>query len=68
MVCGVPAIRGRASGTVPWTLSESELGILCDVRDPNEFATAILSAINCNEETYDIAQCGFTSVKERFNM
>jgi glycosyltransferase involved in cell wall biosynthesis len=68
MACGVPVVGGRSSGAVPWTLGDGEFGILCDVRNPVDLANTILHAMENRGDTSRIAERGYASVKERFNM
>jgi glycosyltransferase involved in cell wall biosynthesis len=69
MACGVPVIGGIKSGAVPWTLEEGDSGFLCDVRDVNDVARAILFARDqAPEARYEMALRAWHSVSQRFRV
>jgi glycosyltransferase involved in cell wall biosynthesis len=41
MSYGLPVVGGARSGAVPWVLGEGEAGVLVDVREPGQIASAV---------------------------
>ncbi len=67
MACGVPAIGGRNSGAVPWTLEEGRSGYLCDVRDERALAKTIVEALEQPDCNRVLVKRAWESAKKRFN-
>ena len=68
IACGVPVIGGQRSGAVPWTLDQGRCGYLCDVRNPDALADAIVTAMTRPDRNRALIECAWSSVRERFLM
>jgi glycosyltransferase involved in cell wall biosynthesis len=68
MALGIPAIGGRRSGAVPWTLEDGRAGLLVDVRDPDDLARAMLELATDSSKRAALGAVGRESVSRRFNI
>ncbi len=68
MAMGIPVIGGQSSGAVSWTLDNGKAGILVDITQPEQIASAMLQLANDSDERQRIGQAGLAHAKERFHI
>lgn len=68
MAMGLPIIGGKYSGGVPWTLNQGRAGILVDVANTNEVASAMLRLANNPEERQKLGQLGREFAESKFHI
>ena len=68
MVCSVPVIGGRNSGSVPWVLGHGKGGMLCDVTDINDITLSILKLLNDEKLRREIGKKGRLWVENNFSI
>lgn len=68
MALRIPVIGGRSSGGVPWTLDNGRVGILVDVRSPEQVADAMVKLAGDPELRRKFGELGYTLARERFHI
>lgn len=68
MALRIPVIGGRSSGGVPWTLDNGRVGILVDVRSPEQVAEAMVKLAGDPELRREFGELGYALARERFHI
>lgn len=68
MAIGIPVIAGRNSGGVPWTLDNGNAGMLVDVSNPEEIATAMLDLTGDIDKRKQIGLAGLEQARKKFHI
>lgn len=63
---GTPVIGGRRSGAVPWVLGDGRAGVLVDVQQPADVASAMIDLVEAPQRWEHWSGQAFSYARERF--
>ena len=68
MALRIPVIGGKSSGGVPWTLNHGEVGLLVDVRFPDQIAEAMQKLVDDPELRWNLAERAQIHARNNFHI